>query len=125
MAGDCRISGARTTSSSAAIFAARRNDRNERPSVGPEAAFLPAWCATSANAFTFRAGLWATRDEVAEYRDKNKIAYPVVLDESGALFRAFDVMSVPTVVVLDGDARIRRRVEDSTTDLRAAVAASR
>jgi peroxiredoxin len=70
-------------------------------------------------------GLWATRDEVAEYRDKNKIAYPVVLDESGALFRAFDVMSVPVVVVLDSDARIRRRVEDSITDLRAAVAVSR
>ena len=70
-------------------------------------------------------GLWTTREEVAEYRDNHKIAYPIVLDESGALFRAFDVMSVPVVVVLDGDARIRRRIEDLTTQLRAALAGPR
>ena len=28
-------------------------------------------------------GLWATRDEVAEYRDQHKLAYPIVLDECG------------------------------------------
>jgi thiol-disulfide isomerase/thioredoxin len=70
-------------------------------------------------------GLWATREEVAEYRDKYKIAYPIVLDESGALFRAFDVTSVPVVVVLDGEARVRRRVDNVDKDLRAALAAAR
>lgn len=67
-------------------------------------------------------GLWATREEVVQYRDKYKIAYPIVLDESGALFRAFNVTSVPVVVVVDGDARVRRRVEDVQSGLRAALA---
>jgi peroxiredoxin len=70
-------------------------------------------------------GLWATRDEVAEYRDKNKIPYPIVLDESGALFRAFDVSSVPVIVLLDGQARIHRRIDDPEADLKAALAAAR
>jgi peroxiredoxin len=70
-------------------------------------------------------GLWATREEVAQYRDKYKISYPIVLDESGALFRAFDVTSVPVVVVLDAEARVRQRIERVDKDLRAALAASR
>jgi thiol-disulfide isomerase/thioredoxin len=70
-------------------------------------------------------GLWATREEVAQYRDEHKIGYPIVLDESGALFRAFDVSSVPVVVVLDAEARVRQRVERVDKDLRAALAASR
>ena len=69
-------------------------------------------------------GLWATREEVAQYRDKYKIAYPIVLDESGALFRAFDVSSVPVVIVLDAEARVRQRVERVDKDLRAALAAA-
>jgi peroxiredoxin len=70
-------------------------------------------------------GLWATREEVAAYRDKYKVSYPLVLDESGALFRAFKVTEVPVVVVLDGDARVQRRVDDVDTGLRAALPASR
>jgi hypothetical protein len=70
-------------------------------------------------------GLWATREDVTQYVDRYRIAYPIVLDESGALFRAFNVTSVPVVVVLDSDGRVRRRVEDSSGDLRAALAASR
>jgi thiol-disulfide isomerase/thioredoxin len=70
-------------------------------------------------------GLWASRDEVAEYRDKYRISYPIVIDESGALFRAFNVTQVPVVIVLDGDARVRRRVENVDSGLRAALATSR
>jgi thiol-disulfide isomerase/thioredoxin len=70
-------------------------------------------------------GLWAAREDVAEYRDKYKIAYPIVLDESGALFRAFAVTSVPVVVVLDAEGRVRQRVEHVDKDLRAALAVSR
>jgi thiol-disulfide isomerase/thioredoxin len=70
-------------------------------------------------------GLWATREDVSGYRDKYKISYPIVLDESGALFRAFSVSDVPVVVVLDADARVRRRVEDVDTGLRAALAVAR
>jgi peroxiredoxin len=70
-------------------------------------------------------GLWATREDVAEYRDKYKIAYPIVLDESGALFRAFDVTSVPVVIVLDAEGRVRQRVERVDKDLRTALAGSR
>ena len=70
-------------------------------------------------------GLWATREDVVEYRDKYKIAYPIVLDESGALFRAFDVTGVPVVVVLDAEGRVRQRVERLDKDLRTALAGSR
>ena len=70
-------------------------------------------------------GLWATREEVAQYRDQHKIAYPIVLDESGSLFRAFDVISVPVVIVLDAEGRVRQRVDRVDKDLRAALAASR
>ena len=70
-------------------------------------------------------GLWATREDVVEYRDKYKIAYPIVLDDSGSLFRAFDVIGVPVVIVLDAEGRVRQRVEHVDKDLRAALAASR
>ncbi len=70
-------------------------------------------------------GLWATREDVAEYRDKYKIAYPIVLDESGAVFRAFDVTSVPVVIVLDAEGRVRQRVDRVDKNLRAALAGSR
>jgi thiol-disulfide isomerase/thioredoxin len=69
-------------------------------------------------------GLWATREDVVQYVNSNKIGYPVVLDESGALFRAFSVTSVPVVVLLNDDAWIRRRIEAPSADLRAALAAS-
>ncbi|RAO76720.1 TlpA family protein disulfide reductase [Dyella jiangningensis] len=57
-------------------------------------------------------GLWANRDELAAYQREHHIAMPLALDDSGALFRRFRVMHVPTVIVLDGKGKVVRRTEE-------------
>jgi peroxiredoxin len=56
-------------------------------------------------------GLWATPPDLREYRLKYHVDIPLALDESGALFRAFNVNEVPVVLVADGSGRIVRRIE--------------
>jgi len=56
-------------------------------------------------------GLWATPPDLREYRLKYHVNIPLALDESGALFRAFNVNEVPVVLVADGSGRIIRRIE--------------
>lgn len=56
-------------------------------------------------------GLWATKDELREYRTRHKTGIPLTLDESGQLFRTFRVMQVPSVLLADAGGRIVRRVE--------------
>jgi peroxiredoxin len=56
-------------------------------------------------------GLWADEDAVRDYRVKYSTNIPLTLDESGSWFRAFDVVSVPTVLVADADGRLVRRVD--------------
>ena len=56
-------------------------------------------------------GLWASHDELAEYQREHHIAIPLALDDSGALFRRFRVMHVPTLIVLDAQGKLIRRTE--------------
>jgi thiol-disulfide isomerase/thioredoxin len=56
-------------------------------------------------------GLWASHDELADYQRERHIAMPLALDDSGALFRRFRVMHVPTLIVLDGQGKLIRRTE--------------
>jgi peroxiredoxin len=56
-------------------------------------------------------GLWATPLDLREYRLKYHVNIPLALDESGALFRAFNVNEVPVALVADGSGRIIRRIE--------------
>jgi hypothetical protein len=56
-------------------------------------------------------GLWATPEDVRDYEHQYGIHIPLSLDESGTLFRAFNVSQVPTAVVADGSGRIIRRIE--------------
>ena len=56
-------------------------------------------------------GLWATPPDLREYRLKYHVNIPLALDESGALFRAFNVSEVPVAVVADASGRIVRRIE--------------
>jgi hypothetical protein len=56
-------------------------------------------------------GLWATPPDLREYRLKYHVNIPLALDESGALFRAFNVNEVPVALVADGSGRIIRRIE--------------
>lgn len=60
-------------------------------------------------------GLWATRDELVRYRDEHHTRIPLTLDDSGDLFRAFSVVSVPTVLVLDAKGCIVSRMEGADT----------
>jgi peroxiredoxin len=56
-------------------------------------------------------GLWATTADLREYRLKYHVDIPLALDESGALFRTFNVNEVPVAIVADGSGRIVRRIE--------------
>jgi thiol-disulfide isomerase/thioredoxin len=55
-------------------------------------------------------GLWASPQDLTSYRDQFHVTIPLTLDESGTLFREFRVMTVPTLVLIDGNGRIVRRV---------------
>jgi peroxiredoxin len=56
-------------------------------------------------------GLWASRSELADYRDQKKVAIDLTLDDSGSLFRQFRVMNVPTVLIADENGKIVQRLE--------------
>jgi hypothetical protein len=66
-------------------------------------------------------GLWAVERELADYRAQYGTPIPLMLDESGEWFRAFDVMDVPTVLVADEDGRIVRRVDGYDAEWPAAL----
>jgi len=69
-------------------------------------------------------GIWATRGELASYRDTNKVAISLTLDDSGAWFRTFRVVTVPTVIVADADGTIRGRLEGAAAAAPQALAGS-
>ena len=56
-------------------------------------------------------GLWAAPEELREYQQKNQIRIPLTLDDSGALFRAFSVSQVPTVLIVDATGKITQRID--------------
>lgn len=67
-------------------------------------------------------GLWASAEDLRKYRDDYKIGIPLTLDESGALFRAFRVADVPTVLIADAHGKlIRRMVPDDGESLSKAI----
>ena len=53
--------------------------------------------------------LWTTKKEIAAYRKKFNIGYPMLLDKSNEIFHAYQVKQVPTVIVLDRNGIIRYR----------------
>jgi thiol-disulfide isomerase/thioredoxin len=68
-------------------------------------------------------GLWANSEELRAYQAENKIGIPLTLDESGALFRAFRVTDVPTVLIANADGKLTQRINaDDPQGLRKAVA---
>lgn len=56
-------------------------------------------------------GLWATPEDLRDYRSKYGVSIPLALDESGALFRSFSVNEVPSALIVDQRGRILRRVD--------------
>jgi thiol-disulfide isomerase/thioredoxin len=63
--------------------------------------------------------LWATKEDLGKYQADYKVTIPLTLDESGALFRTFQVRNVPTVIIIDSHGRIERRIEGSDPRLSA------
>lgn len=62
-------------------------------------------------------GIWATADDLTAYQSKYKPDIPLTLDKSGVWFHTFQVSSVPTIVLIDRNGRIARRVEGYSADL--------
>jgi len=56
-------------------------------------------------------GLWATPEDLQEYQKKYAIGIPLLLDESGRLFREFGVNNTPTMIVADASGNITHRIE--------------
>jgi peroxiredoxin len=67
--------------------------------------------------------LWATREDLAKYQADYQVTIPLTLDESGDLFRTFQVRNVPTLIVIDSHGRIERRIEGSDPQLPAQLQA--
>ena len=68
-------------------------------------------------------GLWASAEDLAEYRDTQKVSVPLALDGDGTWFRRFGVRDVPEFVVVGPDGRITARIETAGADLRRQLAA--
>jgi peroxiredoxin len=66
--------------------------------------------------------LWTTPDELRTYDAELSPRIPLMLDESGEWFRAFDVMHTPTIVIADGDGTIVERVRGFDSRLSDAIA---
>jgi len=64
-------------------------------------------------------GLWSSQDELSQYAAKYKVTIPLTMDASAKLFNAFHVRSVPTVIAINGNGRIERRIEANAPALTA------
>jgi peroxiredoxin len=64
-------------------------------------------------------GLWAADEDLADYRKEKQVTLPLLLDETGAVFRRFGVTEVPTLFVIDGHGRIQARIDRVTDHLEA------
>ncbi len=67
-------------------------------------------------------GLWASGEDLADYRAQYRVSIPLTLDESGRVFREFRVTTVPTLLLIDADGRIVRRLTGAAAGSPAAVA---
>lgn len=62
-------------------------------------------------------GLWAGKDDLLAYQRENHLSMPLALDSSGTLFRRFRVMHVPTLLLIDAQGHVVRRIEGVDTQL--------
>ncbi|MCE8021090.1 TlpA family protein disulfide reductase [Halomonas sp. MCCC 1A11036] len=66
-------------------------------------------------------GLWASQEDLEDYRDANEVSIPLALDASGNFYRAFDVQEIPTVVLIDSNGHVAKRLGPQDTALAEAV----
>lgn len=73
-------------------------------------------------------GLWATQGDMRDYRKQYDVRIPLSLDESGALFREFNISEVPAALLVDKTGHILRQIspQDLATPMafHAAIAGS-
>lgn len=58
------------------------------------------------------AGLWATAQDVADYRREAKVTIPIGHDADGGVFRRFGVVSAPAFARLDREGRLTARAAE-------------
>lgn len=70
-------------------------------------------------------GLWASKDDLLDYQKTTQTQLPLALDANDALFRAFAVRNIPSVVLIDGQGRVSKILEPQDEQLEDAVKALR
>jgi peroxiredoxin len=70
-------------------------------------------------------GVWSSAQSIDDYKSQTKTQLPVARDADGALFRAFGVRDMPTVVLLDRPGRLVRVLGPDDRDLEGALRALR
>jgi len=61
-------------------------------------------------------GLWASEQDLRDYRNEHRIPVPLTLDRDGVLFRRFAVRRMPAVIVVDAEGRIARQIDMNELD---------
>jgi len=60
--------------------------------------------------------LWTSHDELAAYAKEKHTSIPLALDQNGAIFRAFGVRQIPTVVMVDAQGRVSKIMESGDVE---------
>jgi peroxiredoxin len=68
-------------------------------------------------------GLWATQADLSDYRKHKHVTLPLVLDDSGAVFRRFGVRDTPVLIIVAPTGRILARIDHLEDDLQTQLAA--
>ena len=66
-------------------------------------------------------GLWAAEDDVLDYQKTTQTQLPLALDAEDALFRAFAIREIPSVVLIDSTGRVSKVLGPEDTQLQDAV----
>lgn len=67
-------------------------------------------------------GLWVSESDLVDYQNTSKRVMPLAHDAQDALFRAFGIRDIPSVVLLDTEGRVAKVLGPDDTALEAAIA---
>lgn len=71
--------------------------------------------------FGISSGLWTSKQDLQDYKASTNTQLPLALDEGDALFRAFGVRDIPSVVLLDAQGRVAQVLKPQDTHLAEAL----
>ncbi|MFP2771050.1 TlpA family protein disulfide reductase [Oceanisphaera sp. KMM 10153] len=66
-------------------------------------------------------GLWAAQEDLQDYQKTTQTRLPLVLDAKDALFRAFAIREIPSVVLIDSTGRVNKIIGPEDSQLKNAV----